>query len=59
MINKVEKNLQMELKDEYVEPEKDTRESDRPGIYIVLGIGIVIIGVIIGLIILRKKRKKE
>lgn len=58
LINKVEKKLKLELKDEYVEPEKDTKESKRTGIYIVTGIGIMVIGVITGGIILMKKRKK-
>jgi len=55
---KVEKNLKLELKDEYAEPEEDAKESDRAGIYIVIGIGIMVI-VVIGGIILMKKRKKE
>ena len=53
MITKVEKNLKLELEDEYVEPEKDAKESGRTGIY------IIVIGVVIGGIILLKKRKKE
>lgn len=58
-INQLEKNLKLELEDEYVESEKDAKESDRTGIYIVIGIGIMVIGVIAGGIIFMKKRKKE
>lgn len=58
IIKKAEKNLKLELKDEYVEPEEDAKESDRTGIYIAIGIGIMVIGVIGGIILL-KKRKKE
>ena len=56
---KVEKNLKHELGDEYIEPEDDEDESSRTGIYIVISIGIVVIGVIIGGIILVKKRKED
>ncbi len=59
LIKKAEKNLKLELEDEYVEPEKDVKKSDRTGIYIVIGIGIMVIGVIAGGIIFMKKRKKE
>lgn len=51
---KIEKNIELELEDEYVKPEKNAKESGRTGIYIV--IGIVVIGVITGGSILIKKR---
>ena len=57
-IKKVEKKLKQELGDEYIWSEEDTEESDKTGIYIVIGIGIMLIGVIGGIILL-KKRKKE
>lgn len=56
---KVEKNLKLELEDEYVEPEKDAEESGRTGIYIVLGIGIVVIAVMIAVVMIRRKGKRE
>ncbi len=56
---KVEKNLKLELKDEYVEPEKDIEKSGRMDIYIVPGIGIVAIAVMIAVVMLRRKGKKE
>lgn len=55
--NKLEKNLKLEIEDEFAEPEKDARQSSRTGIYIV--IGIIVVGVITGGMILLKKRKKE
>lgn len=57
IIKKSEKNLKLELKEEYVEPEKDTEEKGRTSIYIV--IAIVVIGVLAVGMILWKKRKKE
>lgn len=56
---KVEKNLKLELEDEYVGPEEDTGESGRMDIYIVLGIGIVAIAVMIAVVMLRRKGKRE
>ena len=54
-----EKNLKLELEDEYVEPEEDVKESDRTVIYIVTVIGIiVIIGVISGIILLKQQEKE-
>lgn len=63
LIKKIEKNLKLELEDEYVEPEKDAEGSGgtgniiKFGIYIVVGIVIMAIGVIIGENIFMKKRK--
>lgn len=56
---KVEKNLKLELEDEYVEPEEDAGESSRTGIYIVLGVGIVVIAVMIAVVMIRRKGKRE
>ena len=53
---KVEKNLKLELKDEYVEPEKDAKENGRTGIYIVIGIGVLLIGVVGGSILWKKRK---
>lgn len=58
-VNKVEKNLKLELEDEYVEPEKNVKESGRTGTYIVIGIGVLVIAAFVGGIILLKKRKRE
>ena len=63
LIKKVEENLKMQLKDEYVAPEKDTKESDgtgdliKFGIYAVLGMVILGIVVLIGERIWMKKQK--
>lgn len=59
LIKKAEKNLKLELEDEYVEPEKDVKKSNRTGIYIVIGIGIMVIGVIVGIILLKKRKKSS
>lgn len=56
---KAEKNLKLELEDEYVEPEEDTEKSGRMYIYIVSGIAIVVIAVIIAVVMLRRKGKRE
>ena len=57
-IKKSEKNFKLELKDEYVESEKDKGENGiGKGVYIV--IGVAVIGGIAVWFILRKKRKKE
>ena len=54
IIKKVDKNLKLELKDEHVEPEEDVKEKSRTGnfitigMYILVGIGILVIGVLIG-----------
>lgn len=53
---KAEKNLKLELKDEYVEPEKDAKENGRTGIYIVIGIGVLLIGVVGGSILWKKRK---
>lgn len=57
VIKKAEKNLKLELKDEYVASEKDAEENSKTGVYIV--IGIVVVGVITGGSIFIKRRKKE
>lgn len=56
---KAEKNLKLELEDEYIEPEEDAGESSRTGIYIALGIGIVVICVVIAVAMIRRKGKRE
>lgn len=53
------KNLKLDLEDEYAEPDKDTKERGRTGIYIVIGIGVLVIAAFAGGIILVKKRKRE
>ena len=57
VIKKSEKDLKLELKDEYVEPTKDEKESSRTGIYIAIG-AVVIVGIVVVGIVL-KKRKRE
>lgn len=57
IIKKSAKNLKLELKDEYVEPEKAAEEGGKTGIYIAMG--TVMIGGIAVAIIFVKKRKKE
>ena len=56
--NKVEKNLKLELKDEYVEPKEDAKESSRTGIYILIGIAVLVVVVITGGLLLLKRRKE-
>ncbi len=56
---KASKNSKVELEDDDVEPEEDVKESDRTDVYIVVGIGIAVIGVTIGGIILMKRRKNR
>lgn len=56
---KVEKNLKLELGDEYIESEEEAGENGRRGIYIALSIGIVVIAVIIAVVMIRRKRKRE
>lgn len=62
LIRKVEENLKKELKDDYVAPKENTKESDRTndlirlGIYVMIGMVILGIVVLIGEKILMKKR---
>ncbi|MCH5268798.1 MAG: hypothetical protein J1E62_10705 [Lachnospiraceae bacterium] len=58
LIKKVEKNLKQQLKDEYVESEEESSEAGNftmVGVYILLGIGIMVIGVIVGECILKQR----
>ena len=54
-VKKSEKNLKLELKDEYVEPAEEKKDSSSKGIYIVIGV-VLIVGVV-GVGMFLKKRK--
>ncbi|RKI42619.1 hypothetical protein D7V86_19110 [bacterium D16-51] len=59
VIKKSEKNLKLELKDEYIETEKNTKEDGIwKSIYIAAGV-VAIGGITAGIIFFRKKRKKS
>lgn len=58
LIKKVEENLKQELGDEYIEQEDEAEESNKTIIYIVAGAGIVLIGVIVGFVMLKKKNEE-
>lgn len=56
LIKKSDENMKRELKDEYIEPEKDSEENGSgKGIYIAAGVVVVIAG-IAAVLVIRKKR---
>lgn len=57
-IKNSEKELKLELQDDYIEPEKDVKE-DGMGKGVFVGIGVVVMGGIVVAVIFGKKRKEE
>lgn len=57
IVKKSEKNLKLDLKDEYIESESTENNSDKKGIYI--GITVVIVVIVIGASVLLKKYRRR